>query len=175
MPPVASDRGGELRATAAEESPTPSRLLPARLHGTVTLAHFLPPETSQNAMAAPVILMIAIGSNEITVVKTAYISTPAVLALTAGCVMGLAMNYFSWRLRELVSATSVTVIGARGGWSGSGLGSGEWIRARVRGRSIGAEPQRSQRGCQVVMSPPTAGLRHLRTVICALGKMVCGS
>ena len=67
----------------------------------------------QNAMAAPVIMMIAVGSNEYSVLRTSYISTPAVLALGAGCVMGLAMNYFSWRLRELVSATSVTVIGAR--------------------------------------------------------------
>ncbi len=63
-------------------------------------------------MAAPVIMAIAVGSNEYSVLRTSYISTPAVLALSAGCVMGLAMNYFSWRLRELVSATSVTVIGA---------------------------------------------------------------
>ena len=72
----------------------------------------LDPHPAQNAMAAPVILMIAIGSNEYGTLRTSYISTPAVLALSAGCVMGLAMNYFSWRLRELVSATSVTVIGA---------------------------------------------------------------
>jgi hypothetical protein len=63
-------------------------------------------------MAAPVILMIAVGSNEFSVLRTTYVSMPAVLALGAGCVMGLAMNFFSWRLRELVSATTVTVIGA---------------------------------------------------------------
>lgn len=33
----------------------------------------------------------------------------AVLCL--GCGVGLAMNYFSWALREAVSATTVTVIG----------------------------------------------------------------
>jgi hypothetical protein len=36
---------------------------------------------------------------------------PGLWALGVGCAVGLAMNYFSWKLREAVSATTVTVIG----------------------------------------------------------------
>ncbi len=36
---------------------------------------------------------------------------PGLWALGAGCAVGLAMNFFSWKLREAVSATTVTVIG----------------------------------------------------------------
>jgi hypothetical protein len=39
------------------------------------------------------------------------LTVPGLWALGVGCAVGLAMNYFSWKLREAVSATTVTVIG----------------------------------------------------------------
>lgn len=39
------------------------------------------------------------------------LTVPGLWALGIGCAVGLAMNFFSWKLREAVSATTVTVIG----------------------------------------------------------------
>ncbi len=39
------------------------------------------------------------------------LTVPGLWTLGLGCGVGLAMNFFSWKLREAVSATTVTVIG----------------------------------------------------------------
>lgn len=65
----------------------------------------------QNAMAAPLIFVIAAGSGELAKLPTLVFPTIGVITLIVSCFAGLAMNYFSWRLRELLSATSVTVVG----------------------------------------------------------------
>lgn len=69
------------------------------------------PSSLQNALAAPLILMIAVGSGEIAALPAMEFPTPGLVTLGISCVAGLAMNFFSWRLRELLSATSVTVVG----------------------------------------------------------------
>lgn len=65
----------------------------------------------QNAMAAPLIFVIAAGSGEMAKLPTLVFPPVGVITLVVSCFAGLAMNYFSWRLRELLSATSVTVVG----------------------------------------------------------------
>lgn len=65
-----------------------------------------------NAMAVPVVLCISLFSGEASSVLAAeWANVQGVTMLGLGCVVGLAMNFFSWKLREAVSATTVTVIG----------------------------------------------------------------
>jgi GDP-mannose transporter len=65
-----------------------------------------------NAMAVPLILPISFLSGESEVIfGSNWLTVPGLWALGAGCAVGLAMNFFSWKLREAVSATTVTVIG----------------------------------------------------------------
>jgi GDP-mannose transporter len=65
-----------------------------------------------NAMAVPLILPISLLSGESQIVAGGqWLTVPGLWALGVGCAVGLAMNYFSWKLREAVSATTVTVIG----------------------------------------------------------------
>jgi len=65
-----------------------------------------------NAMAVPLVLAISLFSGEAVFISRFDWVTPGALwILAVGCVVGLAMNFFSWKLREAVSATTVTVIG----------------------------------------------------------------
>ena len=66
----------------------------------------------QNALAAPLILFIAAGTGELAALPSLEFPMLGLITLGVSCVAGLAMNFFSWRLRELLSATSVTVVGA---------------------------------------------------------------
>lgn len=65
----------------------------------------------QNLFSLPFCFLLALSFGELRSIRDQQWSTPAVIYLALSCLAGIAMNYSSFLLRDLISATSFAVVG----------------------------------------------------------------
>ncbi|GAB5361635.1 hypothetical protein AAMO2058_000729500 [Amorphochlora amoebiformis] len=63
-----------------------------------------------NLLACVPLLILAVGNQEVDIISEAP-SFSAIIAVGLSCVLGVAMSYFAWLARSLISATYFTVVG----------------------------------------------------------------